>query len=329
MKSIDFLKAGRQMKIKKNILCVALAVVLSLSVCSCGKKDEKIFHVESFTTSAGNMTVSAAYSKGGDEGEFTDEELTEKLKPIADLFEKLYVQYSSEDTYKYLNTETDVVFDCNEEVLKVISDAFAYSDKIGGKYEPAAGALTAGNKTDDAAKHIGRDKFKIDGTTVKKSDKLAKIDLQEYAFAYAFSEAAESLAVSGISCGRISIASSAFVFGSKPDGSAYTISLDNGGYFRITDGAVSFTDQTNCLEYPEATKGEFTSVTVFSPDALDSVMLSRVIFALTEKEVAELYKNGDFLFEAVAVKKDGTKFMTERAKNGTVYIEDTTKNADE
>lgn len=321
------------MRVSKSAISLILTVFLTVSLIACGDKKEEVFHTELYTTSAGELTLSAAYSKGEDKGKFTDEELSGMLKPAADAFEKVYLKYSSPETYKYLNAETDKILDCDTEILAFISDAFAYSEKTGGLYEAAAGEYTLAEKPgEEALSHVGKDKFLIDGTTVTKTDKKAKIDLGDYVFARALRDAAQIFAESGITSGRISVAGAAVVFGSKPDGDAFTVSVENkgmtAGYFRLTDGCVVYTDENNSMKYPTSEKGEFSSVTVFSPDPLDALMLSRIIFNMTEKEMTKLYESEKFTFEAVMTKKDGTTVTTERAKNG-IYIEETSVPADE
>ena len=325
------------MKTKKGLLCLFLALITVLSLFSCGE-DSPVFCKEEYSTSAGTLTLWAAYSHGdGEKAEaFTDEELSEILKKTADRFETVYTMLTKGQALAEVNGETDVILDADEVFLSVLNQAFKLSADTNGAFTPAHGAYTelkkSGNITEEAVaealSHCGTDKFIIDKTTVRKSDRKAKIDLCSFAAGYALDEALKVLTESGVEHGRLSLGNLEEVFGSKPDGNAYTIGIENDGvthgYFRITDGCVSSADtDTENLNYAEK-DGDFTKVTVFASQASTAEALSRVLLNMSEEEAKALYESHALSFEAVMITKDGKTVMTDRAETG-LYIEETSE----
>ena len=330
------------MTTKKGMICLIIAMATVLSLTSCGdNKAPAEYHYENFETSCGIMTLWTAYSKGEEEAPFTDEELAAVSKTAADRFEEVYLSLTSGPALTELNGEVDTIFDCDESFLTFIGNVFSLSSDLNGKFTPAHGAYTEAVRSDDktdesvlsSLAHCGTDKFRISGTTVKKADREAKINLEAYAPGYALDEALTAIKESGAKSGRLSVMDTEIVFGSKPDGSAFTIGVTDGGktagYFKITDGCISSFDTSGENSNYSETEGDFEKLTVFATDAANAFTLSRAAFNMTADELSALYDSGAISFEAVAVKRDGTDFMTRRAGMG-LYIEETsTETADD
>lgn len=314
---------------KKGVICLFLALITVFSLASCGEEKKPEYFTESYNTSAGVLTVYAAYANGEDDA-FTDEALAKAAKNSADSFETAYEYVAKNATLDFINRESDVILDCDESYLSLVENIFALSEKTNGRFTPAHGAYTAAVKAEDktdesvsaSLKHCGIDKFTFDKTTVRKSDKSAKIDLAAYAAGYALDEALKTVKESGVKSGRISLGNIEAVFGSKPDGDAYNVGVKT-GFFRITDGCVSYVDGSR--ENPNYTEneGEFSSVSVFAPDAVTADTVALAVYNMTVDEAKALYDGKAFSFEAVMVTKDGKTVMTDRAGNG-LYMEETT-----
>ncbi len=322
------------MTTKKGIISLIIAMATVLSLTSCGDKSSAEYHCENFETSCGVMTIWTAYAKGEEEKPFTDEELAAASKTAADRFETVYISLTSGPALAELNGEVDTILDCDENFLELIGNVFSLSSALNGKFTPAHGTYTEAvcseDKTEESAAdsltHCGTDKFRISGAAVKKTDRKAKINLEAYAPGYALDEALAAMKESGVKSGRLSVINTEIVFGSKPDGSAFTIGVTDGGkiagYFKMTDGCISSFDSSGENPNYSETEGDFERITVFAPDAAMAYTISRAAYNMTADELSALYDSGAISFEAVAVKRDGTAFMTGRAGMG-LYIEET------
>ena len=328
------------MRLKYRLLCVITALVTVLSLASCGTSESEFYKSE-YSTSAGELTVWTAYSHGdgNKEEKFTDEELSALGDKAAQCFENLYCRLTSGEELAQINQETDAALDLDADFLSILNKAFLLSIDTNGAYTPAHGAYTQLVRSEGATEeavaealtHCGTDKLAISDTSVRKTDKKASVDLCGFASGYALDEALKILKESGVSHARLAVDGIEAVFGSKPDGTVYTVGIKDDsritGYFRITDGSVAQADSGDkSMNYCASGTGEFRTVTVFSPEACAAQALSKVLINMTEQEARELYKNAKTGFEAVMVKEDGTVVKTDRVDTG-LYVPETSETA--
>lgn len=329
------------MKPKYRLICLFTALATVFSVASCGSAESEFYKAE-YSTSAGALTLWAAYEHGdGEKTErFEEQKLVSFGSDAAQRFESVYCMLTSGTELSEINGEVNASLDLDAEFLSALGKAFELSSDTGGAYTPAHGAylklVKENAATEDAVAaslaHCGTDKFEIGETYVKKTDKDASVDLCTFAAGYALDEAMALLKENGVTHARLSFEGIEAVFGSKPDGKAYTIGIkDDGktvGYFRITDGCVAEanTEDKGINYSASASNGDFKAVTVFSPSSYAAQALSNVIINMTEQEVNDLYKNANTEFEAVMIKNDGSVVKTERADTG-LFIPETSETA--
>ncbi|HOA84975.1 MAG: FAD:protein FMN transferase [Clostridiales bacterium] len=189
---------------------------------------------------------------------------------------------------------------------------------------------------------VGYEKITLQGNIVQKSDKQTQIDLGGIGKGYAADKLVEYLISSGVEYGLVSFGSNVAVFGKKPDGSEYKVSIKDPkntgevvGYILMSSGVLSVTGDyerfvviggekyhhvINPFDGYPANTG-LHSVAVICDTGAVADALSTALFVMGKEAALEFYESGKIKFEALFIGDDGisctpgldTKF--EPAKN--------------
>lgn len=193
--------------------------------------------------------------------------------------------------------------------------------------------LPDGEETKNLLANVGSERISVDGNTVKKADPAVAIDLGGIGKGAAMTAVMEYLKTTGIAGGLVTFGSNVAVFGEKSDGKPYQIGLKNPqdgenvlGVLTMTDGQIlSVTgDYERYVEiqgkkyhhvldpktgYPS--ESGLTQVAVICSDGAAADALSTALFVMGIEKSMELYRSGEYDFEAIFVGKDGTITQTE------------------
>ncbi len=267
------------------------------------------------------------------------------LRSVADecdkILQELDLELSSHNKNSELyslNSDVGMMLGVDEHLLTTLGTAEKLRSLTGGAYDYTLGALTelwnvngggpvpSADDIQDALSHSGEDKFTIDGTTVKKSDSKAKIDLGGIGKGMATQIILDYLATTDVQYAVVSLGGNIGVYGSKPEYGTYKIGVrdpddESGiiGYMYITSGFISVSgDYERFFEVdgkryhhildPETGRpadSGVRSVAVHSSNGAAADALSTALFVLGVDKSMELYEKGGLDFEAVFVTTDG------------------------
>ncbi len=263
-----------------------------------------------------------------------DEEMAEIDKACAKaLAEALYI-FSAENTAGVgeINKEVDAVFDCSKKLVELLGYTYSISEKLGGKYQPVLGSVTelykSGEEITDAnlveaMLHTGLDHISVDGTTIRKDDRLAKLDYDSISAGYALADAAAVLSVKGVNYAVLTYKNTVVTFGeanyeeseNKVDVAVYT-SDDQEQYHGIISfkNSVLTTCNKDSLVIDSRTgkrvEGQHDTVVVLCSDGILSNALAPVLYSMSVDEIERMYNSRVIRFEAVVIGNDGEVYKT-------------------
>ena len=229
------------------------------------------------------------------------------------------------------------------ETAALLQTALTLCEKTGGAYDPALGALSQAwgfstgayrvpeqDALAEAMQESGARLVQLDGTSVKLTNG-AQLDLGGIAKGYAAGRVRAILQDAGVTSAIISLGGNVAAVGTKPDGSAWTVGLqdpDNPeAYFGtvsiedacvVTSGAYQRYFEENGVRYHHIldpvtgcpAESGLKSVSVVAKDDTLADALSTALFVMGLDAGAEFQKRSGLSFEAVFVTDDNTVWIT-------------------
>ena len=240
-----------------------------------------------------------------------------------------------------------VSYGADDPLPKLIETALAISEATDGAFDPTlAPVLDAWGFTKDLRRvpsadelaallaHTGRDKVALeetaDGYSVVLSDG-AQLDLGGIAKGYAAGRVRAILQEAGVTSAIVSLGGNVAAVGKKPDGSAWTVGLQDPdrpeSYFGtvsieaacvVTSGAYQRYFEENGVRYHHIldpytgcpAESGVKSVSVIAQDDTLADALSTALFVMGLDAGAEFQKSSGLAFEAVFVTDDNTVWIT-------------------
>lgn len=229
------------------------------------------------------------------------------------------------------------------ETAALLQTALTLCEKTGGAYDPALGALSQAwgfstgayrvpeqDALAEAMQESGAGLVQLDGTSVKLTNG-AQLDLGGIAKGYAAGRVRAILQDAGVTSAIISLGGNVAAVGTKPDGSAWTVGLqdpdDPEAYFGtvsiedacvVTSGAYQRYFEENGVRYHHIldpvtgcpAESGLKSVSVVAKDDTLADALSTALFVMGLDAGAEFQKRSGLSFEAVFVTDDNTVWIT-------------------
>lgn len=346
----------------KRLISLALALTLALCSVSCNKVEEKEYYDAYFTAMDTQITVRLARDSGVKDGKkpiyFEDAYLEQIVSECADIAKRVEGVFSRTDenslTYE-VNTAADSLFDLDEEFCSLLEKSFEITDKTEGAFDVTLGTVTElwnvtaeepVIPTDDAVaealSHVGRDKLTLDGTTIKKIDRLTKLDFGAIAKGYALALITEHLEGTDVVYGLVSFGGNVSVFGSKGEDVKYKVGITDPadtskvvGYVYIDSGYVSVSGdyerffEKDAVRYHhimdaktgKPAESDISSVSVICDDGTLADALSTALFVIGSEKAVEFQKSGAYDFEAVITTKDGETIVTDGLSENLLFEE--------
>ena len=325
------------------LLLVAVFFILPFTLTGCGEKSEYLdfdyFEMDTY------IKIRLARS-AGPVGYLSDDYLRSVADECDAILQKLDTVLSCHNELSQLyslNSDVGMMIGVDDDLITTLETADKLSSLTDGAFDYTLGSLTelwnvtGGGPvpTDEAIiealSHTGTDKFTVSGSTISKSDNLAKIDLGGIGKGMATQILLEYLSTTDVKYGIVSLGGNIGVYGEKPEYGSYKIGVRDPddqnaiiGYMYITSGFVSvsgdyerfFTEngknyhhildpQTGC----PADSG-VRSVAVHTSNGAAADALSTALFVLGVDRSLELYEKGTLKFEAIFVTSDGTIVTT-------------------
>ena len=229
------------------------------------------------------------------------------------------------------------------ETAALLQTALTLCEKTGGAYDPALGALSQAwgfstgayrvpeqDALAEAMQESGAGLVQLDGTSVKLTNG-AQLDLGGIAKGYAAGRVRAILQDAGVTSAIISLGGNVAAVGTKPDGSAWTVGLqdpdDPEAYFGtvsiedacvVTSGAYQRYFEEDGVRYHHIldpvtgcpAESGLKSVSVVAKDDTLADALSTALFVMGLDAGAEFQKRSGLSFEAVFVTDDNTVWIT-------------------
>ena len=222
------------------------------------------------------------------------------------------------------------------ETAALLQTALTLCEKTGGAYDPVWGFSTGAYRVPEqdalaeAMQESGAGLVQLDGTSVKLANG-AQLDLGGIAKGYAAGRVRAILQDAGVTSAIISLGGNVAAVGTKPDGSAWTVGLqdpdDPEAYFGtvsiedacvVTSGAYQRYFEENGVRYHHIldpvtgrpAESGITSVSVVAEDDTLADALSTALFVMGLDAGAEFQKRSGLSFEAVFVTDDNTVWIT-------------------
>lgn len=285
----------------------------------------------------------------------------EYLDSVADECDRIiaecdsYLSCHNDSQLSAINTEIALMLNTDERLLSAISTADKLTNITNGAFDYTIGTLTSlwnvtgggpvpsDEAIEEALSHAGRDKFEIDGTTLRKVDKLAKIDLGGIGKGMATQSVLQYLETTDIEYALISLGGNIGVYGNKPEYGSYKIGVRDPdeedkvlGYWFISNGFVSVSGdyerffEENGKRYhhiidPETgfpAESGLRSVAVHSSNGAAADALSTALFVMGYDKALDLYNSGTIDFEAIFVTVDGSVMTTPGVGDDFLFTSD-------
>lgn len=333
-------------KITKRIFSVLLLLAMLLSALALGGCSGQSEYVD-FDYFEMNTYIKIRLARSAGALGYLDENY---LKSVADECDALLARldtvlscHNPASQLCSLNTEVSTMIGVNDDLTATLETAEKLRSLTDGAYDYTLGALTelwnvnGGGPVpviediDDALEHVGYDKFTINGSTITKSDKLAKIDLGGIGKGMATQIVLEYLDTTDVEYAIISVGGNIGVYGQKPEYGTYKIGVRDPddpsgviGYMFISAGFISVSgDYERYFEsdgvryhhiidpatgYPANTG--VRSVAVHTSNGASADALSTALFVLGAEKSLKLYESGMLDFEAVFITDDGKVITT-------------------
>lgn len=315
----------------KKLLGLILSALTLLSLTSCGKAEEpvrqELFAMDTY------MSL-AAYGDGAQEA------LTAAAREINRLERELSRTVETSDVYRLNADGTAAVSD---ETAALLQNAITYSEKTGGLFDVTVAPLVElWGITSDAPRVpqqseidallplVGSGHIRLDGNTVT-LDSGCAVDLGGIAKGYASDRVAEILTQYAVTGAAVSLGGNVYVCGHKPDGSAWSVAVqdpkDTAAYamtltmtdtFAVTSGGYQrhFTAQDG-TEYqhildPRTGKPAVTdllSVTVIAQNGTMADAYSTALYVMGEEAACDFWRERGG-FDLVLITADGRVLYT-------------------
>lgn len=316
------------MRMKKlSALLITIALLLSLTACAKKSVSIEIFAMDTY------MSMTAYGSHGGDA-------LTEASRKINDLERMLSRTMDDSDIAK-LNAQRKA--EVSDETALLLDAAKQYAAQTHGTFDiTVAPIVNAWGITTDSPRvpdgkeisslltHVGSNHIHMDGNTVTLDDGCG-IDLGGIAKGYASDCVADIFADYGIKSGCISLGGNVYVCGSKPDGSAWSVAIQDpesdgyaatvaltdafavtsGGYqryFKAEDGTVYQHIIDPKTGYP--VKGDLLSTTIIADNGTMADAYSTALYVMGEKAAIDFWRSNADSFDMVLITTDGRLLYT-------------------
>ena len=316
----------------KRWICVALSLLMLLPLTACGKTEEParqdIFAMDTY------MSL-AAY------GEQAQEALAAAAREINRLEQELSRTVETSDIWQLNESGSAAV---SEETAALLQSAAEYSEKTGGLFDVTVAPLVSlwGITTDSPRVPaeseinallplVGSGHVHIDGTAVSLDDGCA-VDLGGIAKGYASDRVAEILREYAVTGGAVSLGGNVYVCGHKPDGSRWSVAVQDpkstGEYamtleltdvFAVTSGGYQrhFTaeDGTEYQHILDPRTGrpavtDLLSVTVIGQNGTMADAYSTALYVMGEQAACDFWRQSGGEFELVLITSDGRVLYT-------------------
>ena len=328
----------------KKLLSLIISALISVSTCACGTSPE--YYDNDYFVMDAVLTVRLS-TDGVSRTKLT--EISAQTNRIAADIEKILSRTDEDSEVSRFNRDGRIASP-GTALTEVLTVSQRINDSASGAFDPTVGALTdlwniknggpvpSAEKIAEALTHTGIDKLTFTADTVSKTDPDLTLDLGGIGKGYAIDKAVGYLASTEVKYGLCSFGSTVKVFGAKPDGERFLVTVRDpadadktAASFRIAEGAISTSGDyeryfdENGIRYhhildPETgypVSNGVHSVTVYAASAAEADALSTALFVLGPEKTAELYHSGDLTFEAMTV-TDGGIYLTDGLKNGDI-----------
>lgn len=317
----------------KRMLTAVLTVALTLSLTACGGRTRQEAGETRTVYTMDTVMNLTAYGENASAALDAAEETLRALDAKLD-------RHDETSTVSALNRDGTVE---DAELAQLTDIAQTIGALSGGAFDPTvAPVMDAWDFTGDAPRvpsdeelsallaHIGLEKLSVDGNTVTLSDG-AQLDLGGIAKGYAAGRVRTILREAGVTSAIISLGGNVAAVGKKPDGSAWTVGLQDPdrpeAYFGtvsiedacvVTSGAYQryFEENGVCYHHildPHTgcpAESGLKSVSVVAKDDTLADALSTALFVMGLDAGAELWNSSGLSFEAVFVTDDNTVWIT-------------------
>ena len=319
-------RGERTMRSRRKMAVCGLALLLFFTLCGCGAQRQT---GEWF---AMDTVMTAAVYGSADALDAVEAE-TYRL-------DALLAAQKDDSEIAAANDGAEVV---SEETAALLRQALEIAAETNGAYDPTvyplmrAWGFTDGNyrvpadaELDALLQTTGWTEVSVDGTTASLPEGFA-LDLGGIGKGYAAGRCKEILKAHGVTSALLSLGGNVSALGSKPDGTAWTVAIENpdGGAYL---GTVQITDQCvvtsggyqryfeqDGVRYwhildPETGKparSGMKSVTIVSADDTLADALSTALFVMGPERAADFWRVHRAEFGAVWLTDDGRLFVTE------------------
>ncbi len=346
-------------------------ILLTTTLLSCTNNVEKEYYDAYFTAMDTQITVRLARDSGQKDGRkniyhedsFLESIITECAN-IATQTEGVFSRTDENSLTYEINSQADSFFEVDSEFCELLNRSYDISAKTNGAFDITIGAVTElWNVTGDepsvpseesiseALLHTGKDKILLDGNSITKTDREAKLDFGAIAKGYALSKIIDYLKDTDVLYGLVSFGGNVAVFGTKYDSKDQIIKYKVGitdptdttkvvGYVYIENGYVSVSGdyeryfEADSVRYhhimdpatARPAESDISSVSVICNNGSLADALSTALFVMGSEKALEYYESGIYDFEAVITLHDGTTIVTDGLnENGAFekYIEPT------
>ena len=269
---------------------------------------------------------------------YCSQELMDQAAERCEYFEQHFSRTVEGSDVWNINHAAGAPVEVAQETAELISKSLEYCKKSDGLLDITIGAVSTlwdfveGVKPEDSAikaalPHIDYTGVKVEGTTVTLADPEAKIDLGGTAKGYIADDLKRLFTEGGCSSGIINLGGNALVFGGKPDGSEWTVGIQDpngaaeeviasikgtdlsavtsGLYERqfVQDGVTYYHILDPKTGYPVET--DLVSTSVVSEQSLDGDAYATIMFLKGRSAALELLEGTEGL-EGLVVGSDGS-----------------------
>ena len=311
---------------KNRLTALAISVIIICTcVVSCSKKN---LNLHTFEAKIGEEPFKATYlAEKSDGTPMTEEEISEIDSALAaavtDSLE-IFSEGNSEGVEE-INKPVDAVLDCNEELIKLVEYTYSLTETTKGAYQPVMGAVAelytsveeiTPEALAEALTHTGNKLITIEGDIIRKSDREAKLYLDNIVAGFVLRDVSAVLASKNVVYSVITYRDSTATFGSAEEDEAVDMAVYLSGDNSTHSGVLSYNDavatvyNSSSLVFNnntgEKVTSEFDTIIVLSPDAVFSNVIADIVYGMSEEQIMKLYNEGYLDFEAVMIYADGS-----------------------
>lgn len=326
----------------RRFFAAALCAALACGLAACGQGGESSAEFYAMDT---NMAV-AAY--GGGAKSAVDEAHQEVCR-----LEALLSRTRPDSVVSLLNAGTRLA---DSEVWDLLSAATDYSGATNGAFDVTVAPVVSAwgfttdhyqvpekSELDRLLPCVGSVHIHLGGGSLITMDEGTQIDLGGIAKGYASDRAEAILAKYGVKSAKVELGGNVYVRGSKTDGAAWRVGVqdpeNSGGFvgilsltdaFAVTSGGYQRYFEENGKRYHHIidpatgspAESGLTSVTIVAPGNGDETRIlpghgamcdafSTALFVMGEEKAAEFWRSGAYDFQMVLVTEDGRVLVTD------------------